>query len=178
MSTPLSDSDKVIVREALEEIRASPGPRDRTSLGCVVALPGFAILLVFPLAGRMLAVGSGVGTVVIGIGVVLLVVGLAIWFSAGGFVRGHSTAAAEAALRRLEGGERDREVLLRAATLLLVHAHVGYGPTTTQSFDFQAARSRLGERIALVIAVERSLLEEDAIYPVFTLGEEGGTDTL
>lgn len=177
MSTPMHDSDRSIVRAALDEIRAAPGPPDRAPLGCTIALPGFAILLVFPLVGRMLGIGGGVAAVVLGLGIALLVVGLGLWFAAGGLVRGHFTAAAEAALRRLEDpAETDRETLLRAATLLLVHAHATYGPTTSAGFDFARARTRLGERIELVTAVERVLLDEEAIYPVFTGGEEGGGD--
>jgi hypothetical protein len=136
-------------------------------------LPGFAVLLVFPMVGRMMDLGSGVATVALGLGGVLVVVGVVLWFSAGGFVRGHALAAAEAALRTLESGEEDREVLLRGATLLVVNAYATYGPTTSTAVDVDKARLRLGKHLGLVEAVERLLLEEGAAYPIFTASDEG-----
>jgi hypothetical protein len=124
--------------------------------------------------GRKLGIGPGLATPLLVAGGVMLVVGLVLWFSAGGFARGHVTTAAEAALRVLEAGEEDREVLLRAATLLLCNAYATYGPSTVEAFDFGAARARLGPRLELVRAVEGVLLGEAAIYPVLTL--EGGDE--
>ena len=107
------------------------------------------------------------------LGGVLLVVGIVLSVGAGGFARGHVTAAAEAALRTLEAGDEDREVLLRAATLLLCNAWASYGPSTVEAFDFAAARVRLGPMLSLVSEVEGVLLEEGVIYPVFTAGAGG-----
>ncbi|HSG49320.1 MAG TPA: hypothetical protein VLA43_15975 [Longimicrobiales bacterium] len=168
MSIPLSDIDRRTVHEALDEIRATPSPVDRAPLGCALALPGFAILLVFPVVGRMMDLGSGVATVALTLGGALVVVGIVLWFSAGGFVRGHAVAAAEAALRTLEAGDQDREVLLRAATLLVVNGYATYGPTTSTAVDVDKARTRLGRHLGLVEAVEDLLLEEGAAYPIFT----------
>jgi hypothetical protein len=178
VSIPLSDNDRALVRQTLHEIREAPPPRDRGPVGCVVALPGFVILLVFPPAARILGVGSTLGGVAIGIGVVLVVVGVALWFGAGRFVRGHAVAAAEAALRTLEAGEEDRTVMLRAATLLLTNAYATYGSSATRSFDPEDARRRLGERRALVVEVEELLVDEGAVDPVFTAadGEAGPGD--
>lgn len=167
MPAPLNDPDRAAVREALAEIRASPPP-DRASAGCVVALPGFVILLVFPVAARILGVGQGLATAALVVGIALLVVGLGLWFSAGGQRRRHAVAATEAALRTLEGGDDDREVLLRAATLLLMHAHAPRGKAVAPTFDAAGASERLGERLAMVRAVESFLLGEEAIYPVFS----------
>lgn len=60
------------------------------------------------------------------------------------------------------------------ATLLLCHAWATHGPSTVEAFDFTAARARVGDRLELVTAVERVLLAEGPVYPVFTLDEEGG----
>ena len=165
--------ERLVVRETLRELREAPAPRNLAGLGCVMALPAFVVLLVFPVVGRWLDVSRGVATAVLIAGGVLLVVGLVMWLTAGGFARGHVTAAAEAALRTLEADDDDPDVLLRAATLLLLNAYATYGPSTTEAFDFGAARTRLGERLDLVLAVERLLLEDGAIYPVFTMGAEG-----
>lgn len=177
MNEQLSGPDRDVVREAFAELEATPRPADRAPLGCVIALPGFLLLLVFPVIGKMMNVGPGVAEIVIGGGVLLLVVGLGIWFTAGGMVRKHASAAAEAALRQLAApDESDREVLLRAAALLLANTYTTYGPSKVASTDFNAARSRLGERVDLVMAVERLLLEDEAIYPAFTTGEGGARE--
>lgn len=160
--------------EALDEIRAAPPMRDWAGTGRAMALPGLALLLVIPVVGKELGLGPVVATPLLVIGGVLLVVGIVLGLSAGGFARGHFTAAAEAALRTLEAEDEDREVLLRAATLLLCNAWATYGPSTVAALDFGAARRRLGARLELVTAVEDVLLEEGAIHPVFTLVEGDG----
>ena len=170
----LTDRDRMTVRDTLAEIRAAPPPRNHAGLGCVMALPGFVILLVFPVVARKFAVGGGLATPILVVGGLLLVVGLVLWFTAGGLVRGHAIAAAEAALRTLEAGDEDGEVLLRASTLLLTHAYATHGPATAETFDFEAARPRLGARLDLVLAVEALLVAEEAIYPVFTVAESPG----
>lgn len=167
MTTSPNESDRAAVHEALEEIRAER-PSDRTSMGCVVALPGFVVLLVFPVAGRILGAGPGVATVVLVIGLAFLVVGLVLWFTAGGQRRRHATAASEAALRTLESGEDDRTVLLRAATLLLLNAQVSQGRDIAWTFDPARARARIGGRMPLVEEVEGMLVEQEEIYPVFS----------
>ena len=171
----LSEQDRRAVLDALGEIRASPPARDWSRAGCVMALPGLLLLLVLPVAGRRMGLIPGVVTPFLVVGGVLLVVGVVLRLGAGGFARGHVTAAGEAALRTLEEGHEDREVLLRAATLLLCNAWAAYGPSTVEAFDFAAARARLGPRLALVTQVEGILLEQGAIYPVFT-ADAGGEE--
>lgn len=174
MTGPLTPADLQVVREALDEIQSEPPPRNFAGVGCVMALPGFVLLLVFPMLARLFSLSSELAVPVLVLGGVLLVVGLALWFGAGGLVRGRAIAAAEAALRTLESDEDDRGVLLRAATLLLWNAYAAHGPSTTTTFDFNEGRRRLGPRLeAVVLGVEEHLLGEGVIYPVFTLGEEG-----
>lgn len=174
MSHPLSDEDRRAVLETLGEIRASPPPRQWAGPGCIMALPGFLLLLVVPVLGRRFGLPTGAAVTLLVVGGALLVVGLVLWFSAGGLVRGHVMTAAEAALRVLESADDDRDVLLRAATLLLCNAWATHGPSTVEAFDFTAARARLGARLELVTEVESVLLDEGAIYPVFTLDDDGG----
>jgi hypothetical protein len=167
-----SDQDRRAVLDALGEIRAAPPARSWAAPGCAMALSGL-LFLVLPVAGKGLGLVPGVVTPLLVLGGVLLVVGIVLRVGDGGFSRGHVTAAAEAALRTLEAGDEDRDVLLRAATLLLCNAWASYGPSTVEAFDFAAARARLGPRLALVAEVEGILLEQGAIYPVFT-AEAGG----
>lgn len=175
--SPLRPSDLDVVDEALEEIRAGEGPVDRGPMGCVLALPAFVVLLVLPVLGRRFALPSSVATPLLVVAIGLLVVGLVLWFTAGGFVRGHVKAAAEAALRSLEAWtpeEGHREEALRAATLLVMNARASYGSTTTAAFDPEEARRRVGATLPLVEAVERHLVGRGVTYPVFTGEDEAG----
>lgn len=176
MTHQLNDRDRLAVRDALEEILRDQ-PRDIASLGCLVVLPGILILLVVPVVGRLLGIGSGLATAAIVAGVILLVVGVAMWMGAPGLLRGRSTAAAEAALRQLEQEGEEREVLLRAATLLLTHAHATVGATTSLSLSVDEARRRLGAMLPLVVEVERFLIAEGQIYPVLSSGGGEGEAT-
>jgi len=175
----LGPEERAVVDEALAEIRAEEGPVDRGPLGCLLALPAFLALLVVPVLGRQYGLPSGVATPIIAGSIALLVVGLVLWFTAGGFVRGHVRAAAEAALRTLEGWtaeDGEREEALRAATLLVMSAFASYGPTTSRTFEPEAAAERVGALQPLVEAVERHLVEKGVTYRVFTEGPEPGEE--
>lgn len=169
-SVSLSPEDLSIVQETLQEIRDMPPPRDNRGLGCVVSMAGVFVLFVLPYVGRMIPIPSAVGRVGLLVGGAFTVVGVVLVLTAGGFVRGNYVAAAEAALRQLEGWSPeagDREVALRAATLLLTHAVATYGATSSGSFDVAAAEERIGHMLPLVRAVQAVLVEEDAAFEVF-----------
>lgn len=171
----LRPEDLEAIDAAVGEIRTEQGPVDRGPIGCVLSLPAFATLLVVPVLGRQLGLPSSVATPVLVAAVVLLVVGLVLWFTAGGFVRGHVKAAAEAALRTLEAWtpeEGRREEMLRASTLLVMNAWASHGPTTTEAFDREEARRRIGGAMPLVESVEEHLVERGVTFRVFTEGPE------
>ena len=124
--------------------------------------------------------GDGVGQASLWIGLGLLIVGLVMYFTAGGFVRGHHAAAAEAGLRGLEswtGEGGDREEALRGATLVLLNAMAAYGATSTLSFEPSEARARIGPSLMpLMESVEEYLVERGSIYRVFTAWPDPGGD--
>ncbi len=172
----LSPDEEAVVDEALADLQAQEGPVDRGPLGCVLSVPAFLLLLMVPILARSYGLPSSVAQPLILGGIVLLVLGLTLWFTAGGFVRGHVSAAAEAGLRTLEEWDEDagtREEALRAATLVVMNAYASYGPSTVQSYEPADARKRLGARLPLVEAVERHLLQKGVTYPVFTDRQEG-----
>jgi len=175
----LGPDEEAVVDEALADLQAQEGPVDRGPLGCVLSVPAFLVLLMVPVLARSYGLPSSVAQPLILGGIVLLVLGLTLWFTAGGFVRGHVSAAAEAGLRTLEEWDEasgTREEALRAATLVVMNAYASYGPSTVQTFEPEDARSRLGARLPLVEAVERHLLEKGVTYPVFTDRDEGGEE--
>lgn len=168
MSEWLDSEDVAIVRDAMDEIEAEPPPKNWGGVGVVAAVMGAVTLVGVPLAGRFGELPRAAVVTALAVGAVLVVLGVVARASAGGFARGRSVAAAEAALRQLESDEDDRETTLRAATLLLAHAYAMYGPKVQASFDFVDGRRRLGERLALVEAVEEELVRNRRIHAVFT----------
>jgi hypothetical protein len=171
----LRDEDAAVVREAMDEILGTPPPPDRGPAGCVVALPGFVMLLLYPPVARMLGLPGWLAVVVVSAGILFLAVGLILWFTAGTLGRRHAVAAAEAGLRALESWspeQGDREEALRAATLMLMNSFAQSGTTAVTTFDADDARRRIAHRMPLVEAVERYLLEQAVLYPLFTLEEE------
>ena len=60
------------------------------------------------------------------------------------------------------------EEFLKAAVRLLVLANHSEGPTTVSTFDNLEMAGRLGPALYGVEEVERALLREGAIYPVFS----------
>ena len=179
MKSLLTPADLEVVHETLQEIRDMPPPRDNYATGCMMAIAGLVVLLGLPALGRVVTLSDGLGSAGLLIGGALLVVGIIVWQTAGGFVRGQYIAAGEAALRELElwsPDDGDRVVALRAVTLLLTHAVASYGPTSTSSFDPADAALRLAPMMPLVMAVQEVLVEEEAAYPIFETEEEEDSD--
>ncbi len=174
MSAWLEAEDVAIVREAMDEIEDEAPPKNWGAVGVVGAVMGVVTLAALPLAAHFGTLPRIAVVTALAVGGVLVVLGVVARTSAGGFARGRSVAAAEAALRQLESDDDGRETALRAATLLLAHAYAMYGPKAVASFDFAKGRTRLGERIALVEAVEAELVRNGRIHPVFTDEEATG----
>ncbi len=167
----LSEADLAVVLEALEELRAAPPPRDLAPIGCVMGLPGVLLLLVLPIAGRRLGITNGAAAVVAGVGIVLLLFGLALWYASPGQARAHAVAASEAALRRLEAWDPRtgaREEALRAATLLVRSGHAIHGGSPARVVDTDEARRRLGPMTVLVEDVEEALVDAGGALRLFT----------
>jgi len=59
-------------------------------------------------------------------------------------------------------------VVLRAATLLISHAFVSQGPTTTQTYEAEQVVPRIGGVLPLVVAVEVFMVDEMGAIPVFS----------
>ena len=172
MSKRLSDLERRIVRETLEEIRVSPAPADRARFALPVALLGLVLVVGWPRVVDAVPGGDFVSPFVTLIGVVLVIGGPVLALLGRGGGRLAAGAAAEAALRRLEDPASDRETLIRASTLLVTHAYSSQGPATVETFDHDEARARAGSRLPLLMAVEGYLLDEGSAYPVFTLAPD------
>lgn len=168
----LTDHDRRVVQETLADLEGATPPGGRAALGCPAAFVGLLVLVVWPRIVHRVPGGDFVSPFVLLGGVILLLGGPVLALLGGGGGARAAEAAVEAALRTFEDPRADRETVLRASTLLLAHAHVSRGPTTIHAFEPDQAASRIGDRLAVVEAVERHLVEEGIAHPVFTLADE------
>jgi hypothetical protein len=168
----LSEEDRRVIADTLEEISSTTPPTDLGYLGCPVAILGVVLLLGWPQVLGLVPWAAFFSPFVM-LGAVLFIIGGPIaGLRSGGFTRGASLAASEAAVRQLERGDGGRDVMLRAATLLISHAFVSHGPTASMAFDPSEVVNRIGSALPLVLGVEMKLLEDSGGYPVFSDGPE------
>ena len=162
----LSEADRRVIRETAEDVRSSPPPSVHARLGIPAAVTGGIILFGWPRVVGQVPGGDFVSPFVTLFAVVLVFGGpaLALLGAVGG---GRSRLAVQAALARFDDPESDDETLIRAATLLVLHAHERRGRTTVEVFDPSTVGTALGSRLALVEAVEEYLVEEGAASPAF-----------
>ena len=202
----LSDPDRWVVRETVEELGAAWPPSSRRPLGWLAAFLGLGLLVGWPRVEGQLPGGDFVSPFVLLTGWLLVLGGPVLALLGGAGRERAARAAVEAALRRLEDPGADRETVLRAATLLVLHGWVGTPPSpgedassstsgssptvdspsaagsspapgssAARTFAPEEVRSRIGDRLRLVKAVEDHLVARHGAHPVFT--EEGGEPT-
>ena len=174
----LTDLDRMVVTEARAEIQDTPLPESRGPVGCVAALLGAGVLVVWPRLVGVVPGGDFVSPFVVLAGVVLVVGGFVSSFFVGRKTRS-AHAAVEAALRQLESDAPgsvlsgdDRETALRAATLLISHAFISDGPSTVEGFDREEAATRIGPAMPLVLGAQGVLEEELGVWIPFGVAPE------
>ena len=165
----LTDHDRAVVREAREEIAASPPPTGRGPIGWFFGLVGAALLVAWRGLVERVPGGAFLNPFILMAGALTLVGGPAYALFGGGSTSGAARAAVEAALRLLESGEGERDEILRAATLLISHAYFGDGAATVQVFRPEDVRGRIASAEPLVVAVERYLVDAFGDRPILTL---------
>ena len=133
-------------------------------MGGLAGIAGLVLLVVWPRVVDAVPGGAFLSPFMLLLGAVLLVGG-PLMAILGGAGRRAAAAAVEAALRRLEDPEVDRETTLRAATLLLLHASAVEGAAAPQGADPDEVARRIGGRLSLVRAVERYLVERGSVAP-------------
>ena len=96
----------------------------------------------------------------------------------GAFVRGAVASDVGEAIDELAAAypNGDPGILLQAAVRILDGSTVSTGPATVETFDRKQVAERLGDALAYLLSVERILLQQDEIYPCFTLLESAFGD--
>lgn len=163
----LTDSDRAAIRETLDDLRATPVPADRGPLGCFGAIVGVVLLGIESVLPDIAAIDFFRPFITL-IAVVMIFVGIVSSFFGGASARTAARAAMEAALRRLEDPESDRDTLVRAATVLVSKATISTGPTTDRVFSEADVRERVAGVRSLIEVVERHMTAEFNVLPTFT----------
>jgi hypothetical protein len=168
----LSAAERQALVAEWTRLQNEPPPRERREIGCLTVV----IAIIFAVAGPYLLRWLGIELppgVKIALGVLL---GLAIL---GGVFVGlvlvsgryaHAYRQADAAIDWLakNGAGGDPLERRRQAVTLLFHAFCSDGPSTSNTINFEEARTRLGDGLPYVMAVERALRADLKIYAVFT----------
>jgi hypothetical protein len=174
----LTSAESAAALAEYDAVVAEPAPPDRGPVGCLTVVAALSILVSLPKAAEAVGMSRAAVLAVSAALLAVVVVGLVLRFTSGkAYVRAGS--AADEALELLaedDAGTGDVE-RARQAARLLANAYSSSGPTTVTTFDFGDAAQRLGSNLEYVVLVERVLLAEREIYPVFTLDEPDATDT-
>lgn len=163
----LTDQDRMAIRETLDDLKATPIPVNRGPHGCLLALVGVGLLG----AGRVLPESPAVDffqPFVTLVAAGLMLFGIVTSFFGGSSARSEARAAVEAALRRLEDPESDRDTLVRAATVLVSKATISTGPATDRVVSESDVRERVARARPLLEAVERHMTDRFNYLPTFT----------
>jgi hypothetical protein len=153
---------------------AVPVPPDTSAVGCTVAILAVAVAALVPAVLRPLGVTlpAGAGGVILGTLGVAFAWG--VFKGLTGRSRGFNSVAERAAeaLGRLTTHPQDRGPEARRAAVTLIQcAFYSSGPSTVATFDFAAARDRLGPALPFVLEVESVLVADARTYPVFTVAD-------
>lgn len=164
-------ADREAVLAAWKAEAAIPVPPDTSQVGCVVAIIAVALAVGVPAVLRPLHVALPAGTGGIVLGTLAVVFAWGVFRSLTGRSKGYNAVANRAAeaLGRLTTHPEDRGPEARHAAVTLIQcAHFSSGPSTQATFDFAAARERLGPALPFVLEIESVLVAESLAYPVFT----------
>jgi len=153
-------------------IQDEPPPRERREIGCLTTIIAVVLAAAGPYALRWFGIELHPG-LKIALAAVLLLLFLGGAFVAFVLVSGryaHAYRQADAALTWLaqNGAGGDPAERRKQAVTLLFHAYCSDGPSTSTTINFEDARTRLGDALPYVMAVERALRTDLKIYPVFT----------
>ena len=169
MSAPSIDAqERAAIVAAYRRRAADWKPRSPQPHGCLTLI---VAVLLFLVSGPLVQGAGWPGWVATVLAVVAVLAGIAGFFVMGARVVPESPEQrAESAIVALGvGTPLDGATRREHAVALLFHAYDIQGPTMRSTFDFEAARTRLGAALPYLLAVEQVLDEAGLVggYPVF-----------
>lgn len=161
---PLSEEDRALALRVFDRVAARPHAPDLAPIGCLAWMIALALLVVAPRLPGLLS------TLLLAAAGLLAVGGLALRFFGAGRRTRQAGERARSAIEHLATREfsADREAWLEQAAVALCDAFYSGGPYTLHTYDFDAARTRLGDALPRMLAVETHVRLHRDIYPVFT----------
>ena len=163
------DERAAIVAE-YDRLARQPVPPNKSSAGCSLMLLAVVFLIIAP---RLVRALPHAPVLVLVIALVILLAGVVFFiFPGGGYARA-AHSAQEALAFLATGYPGTPEERRNAAVAAVWYAFFSDGPSTTTTYDFDAARTQIGNALPYVQAVERVLVEERKAYTVFTAEKKG-----
>jgi len=173
---PLSAEERAAILAEADRVNAIPPGVNTSSPGCALLLLAVVLFVVGPPILRH--VGAGTLAVVLkylflAVELTVIVMGIYWYFRGSGGAYAQTVVRAEKAIETIKStypaGRRTKcgEAIAR----LLASSSYSDGPGMSSTFKVEEARQQLGEAMPFVIAVERFLVGEHKVSPVFTLDE-------
>ena len=168
MSQPVIDAEEsAAIVAAYRQRMADWQPRSLQAQGCLTLI---VAVLLFGASGALVRAAGWPGWVEVVLSGVAVLAGIIGFFVMGARVVQESPEKrTEQAIIALGSGTPLDDATRRGhAVALLFHAFDVHGPTMRSSFDFEAARTRLGAALPYVLAVER-VLDEAGLVGAYTV---------
>ena len=165
-SREFSAGQRAAIVAEWRRIAAEPPPFNPRPYGCLTVIAAIVLFVLVPQIG--IRPPPPWGTVLLVVLGLALAGGLFVGVFVGSGVHGRAALRATAALEALTADPAPDEVMrLKHAVVLIAHAVVSDGPTTSGTIDIAGAKQRLGANLAYVMAVEQVLAEEIGALHVF-----------
>jgi len=166
----LTPGERAAILAEWDRLAGEPRPKSRPPYGCATFLMATALfLLVHQLPKLGWTLPPTLQTILLWALGIVIAGGLLLGLFAGSGIFAGAAVRAEESIAWLAGhpATSDATERRRHAVTMLYFALVSDGPTTSGTFDPDPVSRRLGENFSYVVAVERALVEERRMWPVF-----------
>lgn len=176
--TSLTPEDRAAIVAEVDRTNAIPAGVNTSSPGCVMLIVAVVLFLSVPPMLRKLGVQAmtrGVGIAFLVVEAFLLLLGLVWYFRGSGGAYAKTVMRAESAIETIKSafaaghGRECGEAVAR----LLASSSYSDGPGISSTFKVEQAREQIGAAMPFVIDVEKFLVSEHKVDPVFTLKGSG-----
>jgi len=171
----LSPGERAAVLAEYDRLAAEPVQPNYSSSGCGLMVLAVVLFVVVPKLIPGMPRWGVIATLVFVIALILA--GIVIYvFGGGGYARSKQRIDAALAVLSSRFGIATMDEKRNAAVMLIYGAVYSDGPGTSSTFDFYAARAQLGPALRYVQQVERLLIAERQVYPIFTTNKNAASE--
>jgi hypothetical protein len=171
----LSPGERAAVLAEYDRLAAEPVKPNYSSSGCGLMVLATVLFVVVPKLMPGMPRWGVIATLVFVIALILA--GIVVYvFGGGGYARTKQRIDAALAVLSSRFGMATAEEKRNAAVMLIYGAVYSDSPGMSSTFDFDAARAQLGRALPYVEQVERLLIAERQVYPIFTAKKDAASE--